>query len=257
MPRKAREKSESGIYHIILRGCNRQDIFHDEEDFTRFINTLERFKQVSKIRVYGWCLMNNHVHLLLEEGDEALSLTMKRTEVSFVRYYNDKYDTVGHLFQDRFKSEIVDKDEYLMAVVRYIHQNPVKAGLVERPADWKWSSCFGYYTEKGYPSGLLDPDFILGFFAVDKETAVQRFVEFNETSNEDQCLHADNHRRLNDEQAREEIKNVIAEYSPVEFKDLPKKERHELLLRIRGINGISQRQAARILGISSNLMFKA
>ncbi|WP_330571508.1 transposase [Serpentinicella alkaliphila] len=93
-----REKSESGIYHVIIRGANRQEIFHDDEDCLRFLETLEKYKVKSAIKIYGWCLMNNHIHLLIEEGKEELSTTMKRIGVSFVGYYHLKYDTTGHLF---------------------------------------------------------------------------------------------------------------------------------------------------------------
>lgn len=109
MPRRAREKSESKIYHVMLRGANRQEIFHDEEDYLRFLETLEKLKKKAEIKVYGWCLMGNHVHLLMGEGREELSTTMKRIGVSFAWYYNWKYNTTGHLFQDRFRSEKVEK----------------------------------------------------------------------------------------------------------------------------------------------------
>ncbi|MEG6521518.1 transposase [Desulfotomaculum sp. 1211_IL3151] len=83
MLRRAREKSETGIYHIMVRGANRQEIFHDDEDRLRFLETLDRIKITSEMKVYGWCLMNNHVHLLLEEANEDISITMKRLGVSF------------------------------------------------------------------------------------------------------------------------------------------------------------------------------
>lgn len=257
MPRRAREKSESGIYHIILRGANRQEIFHDDEDCLRFLETLERYKEKSKIQVHGWCLMGNHIHLLLGEGEEELSKTMKRIGVSFVWFYNQKYHTTGHLFQDRFKSEKIDSDEYLMTVIRYIHQNPVKADMVKKPVSWKWSSCPGYYGEKVYPVGLLDSELILGLFSQDQTTAIKKFKEYNETENEDKCLDEDRNIRLTDEQAREEIKKVIEEFDITDIKNLPKVQRNELLLNIKQIEGVTQRQAARILGISPNLIFKA
>ena len=164
MPRYARKKSETGIYHIIIKGINRQEIFHDDEDCLRFVETLDRYKKKFKFEVYGWCLMGNHIHLLLKEGEEEIAKTMKRIGVSFVWYYNWKYKSTGHLFQDRFKSENVETDEYLMTVIRYIHQNPVKAGIVTTSSLWKWSSCKGYYGERSYPVGLLDNEFILGLF---------------------------------------------------------------------------------------------
>jgi len=257
VPRRAREKSDNGIYHIILRGNSRQEIFHDDEDFIRFIETLNRYKTKTNMKVHGWCLMNNHVHLLLEKGEEELSATMKRIGVSFVWFYNRKYETTGHLFQDRFKSEIIDSDKYLLTVIRYIHQNPVKARLVKNPVDWKWSSCPGYYGEKTLYANLLDSDLILGMFAEDRNTAIREFIEFNEAVNDDKCLEDDIKRRLKDEEAIEEIKKVMVGFNLVEIKSLPKEQRDEILSRIKKIEGITQRQAARILGISPNLIFKS
>jgi len=90
MPRKARVKSASGIYHVMLRGANRQEIFHDDDDCIKFLDTLKKYKMKTEMEVYAWCLMSNHVHLLLKEGNEDISITMKRIGVSFVAYYNWK-----------------------------------------------------------------------------------------------------------------------------------------------------------------------
>ena len=127
MPRGPRVKSISGIYHVMLRGANRQEIFHDDIDCMRFLEIIEKYKKVSGMKVYAWCLMNNHVHLLLKEGIEDLSITMKRIGVSYVTYYNLKYNTTGHLFQDRFRSENVESNVNLFRVIRYIHQKTSKS----------------------------------------------------------------------------------------------------------------------------------
>lgn len=163
MPRTAREKSKSGIYHVIIRGANRQEIFHDDQDCLRFLETLERYKSKTEIKIYGWCLMNNHIHLLIEEGKEELATTMKRIGVSFVWYYNWKYNTTGHLFQDRYRSEKVESNEYLITVNRYIHQNPVKARLVRKPYE--------------RPPDTITEDvkeFILDCFKLDKEEHLKK-----------------------------------------------------------------------------------
>ncbi|MEI2400828.1 transposase, partial [Paenibacillus phytohabitans] len=120
MPRKAREKSKTGVYHLIWRGANRQEIFHDDEDWIRFLDILKKYKLKLNLTIYAWCLMSNHVHLLIKEGDESISATMKRIGVSYAGYYNWKYRTTGHLFQDRFRSENVEDQAYLKTVVRYI-----------------------------------------------------------------------------------------------------------------------------------------
>ena len=131
MPRQARKKSKSNIYHIILRGINQQIIFEDSEDYTRFIETLDRYKAVSGYNVFAYCLMSNHIHMLIKAEKEEPDLIMKRIECSYVYWYNSKYYRSGHLFQDRFRSEPVETDEYFLTVLRYIHQNPIKAKLVD------------------------------------------------------------------------------------------------------------------------------
>jgi REP element-mobilizing transposase RayT len=256
VPRNARKKSESGIYHIILRGSNRQEIFHDDKDRIKFLETINKYRVKSKLEVYGWCLMGNHVHLLIEEGEEEISVTMKRIGVSYVWYYNFKYKTTGHLFQDRYRSEDVDNDKYLLTVVRYIHQNPIKAGMVRSCIDWKWSSCAGYYGGNCYPPGLLNNNLVLGMISEDKATAFKRFRVFNEMGNDDKCLEDNVISRLTDEEAKEKIQKLKLEYDITEVKALPKNKRDDVIKRIKSIEGLTQRQAARILGVSPNIIFK-
>jgi putative transposase len=251
-------KSRSGIYHIMLRGANRQEIFHDDEDCLKFLELLHIYKLKSEVEMYSWCLMSNHVHLLLREGNEDISNTMKRIGVSYVSYYNWKYRTSGHLFQDRFKSENVENVQYLLTVVRYIHQNPLKAGMVKRVGDWRWSSCRQYYGNHDERRKLVDSDYILGMFSGDTILASERFKEFNEKVNQDQCLdHHLDKRRLTDEEAREVIKNLLNEIEIANVKSLPRPQRDEILKKTKGIKGLSQHQTARILGVSRTLISKA
>ncbi|WP_420489056.1 REP-associated tyrosine transposase [Neobacillus vireti] len=258
MPRRARVKCGSGIYHIMLRGANRQEIFHDDEDCSRFLDLLHKYKLQTNVKIYGWCLMSNHVHLLLREGNEEISTTMKRIGVSFVLYYNGKYGTSGHLFQDRFRSENVENLRYLLTVVRYIHQNPLKAGIVKRVDEWRWSSSRYYYGICNEGKELLDSTFILGKFSEENIAARERFKEFNESVNQDQCL--DDHmaeRKLTDIEAREKIKKLLDGIEIAQVKSLPKLKRIEILKKAKQIKGMSQRQLSRILGISRTLISKA
>lgn len=259
MPRHAREKSGTGIYHIMIRGANKQELFHDDEDRLRFLWIFNKVKARSEIKIYGWCLMNNHIHLLLQVGNENLSTTMKRLGVSFVWYYNQKYRTTGHLFQDRFRSENIETDKSLLTVIRYIHQNPVNAGLVKRSEEWKWSSCGSYYGFTSYPKGLLDQDLVLGLFSKDKKMAKLEFRQFNVQKSNDSCL--DDRElvkfRLSDDEARMVIIKEITGIEIAQVKSLSKKQRDEVLHKVKGIEKISQRQAARILGVSPSLIFKA
>ncbi|WP_242661335.1 transposase [Alkaliphilus metalliredigens] len=198
--------------------------------------------------------MNNHIHLLIKEGKEELSTTMKRMGVSFVGYYHQKYDTTGHLFQDRFRSENVESDEYLITVIRYIHQNPVKVGLVRKAQEWKWSSCSGYYGKISYPQGLLDSELILGLFAVDKEISIKRFREFNEEENEDNCLDDVIITKVSDEDIRLEIEKIISGINVAQVKSLPQDQRDQIIRKVKSIKGAKQRQLARILGVSQTLI---
>ncbi|MBB5174584.1 REP-associated tyrosine transposase [Texcoconibacillus texcoconensis] len=258
MGRKPRSKSAYGIYHIMWRGANGQEIFHDDEDRMRFLGTFLKCKIQAEMTVYAWCLMSNHVHLLVREGNEDISLTMKRIGVSFALYYNWKYRTQGHLFQDRFKSENVESRRYFLTVVRYIHQNPVKAGMVNQVDQWPWSSCLGYYNEEVYPERLLDTGLALKMFSTDLATARATFKVFNERKTSDQCLDETAYRRrLSDEEARVEIKKVLGSIEIPQVKSLPKVSRNHLLRKVKAIEGISQRQAARILGVSPNFVYKA
>lgn len=260
MPRQARTKSKTQIYHIMWRGANRQEIFHDEEDWKQFLDILKKYKLPCELTFYAWCLMGNHVHLLIKEGNEDISTTMKRIGVSYAGYYNWKYRTTGHLFQDRFKSENVETKQYLLTAVRYIHQNPVKAGIVSRCDAWKWSSCLGYYDKQNDPTGLLNCRAIIKMFSDDITIARERFKQFNEQNNDDQCLEDQpRQKRLTDEEARLEIIKWLglgaAEIAQV--KSLPKVKRQEVLRKVKEIDGLSLRQAARIFGVSLSLVSRA
>ena len=124
----------------MIRGINQQDIFTDDEDDEKFLVILDHYRQKIELEISAYCLMGNHVPLLLKEGEEPLSNTIKRIGTSYVYYYNWQYDRKGHLFQNRYKSEPVEDDAYFLTVLRYIHQNPLKAGLTNNIASYLWSS---------------------------------------------------------------------------------------------------------------------
>jgi putative transposase len=255
--RKARLKSTTGVYHIMWRGANRQEIFHDDQDFLHYLEILHKYKLQTNMEVYGWCLMTNHVHLLLKEGEEGFSITMKRVGVSYATYYNLKYHTTGHLFQGRFRSETVETRGNLLTVIRYIHQNPLKANMVKRLDEWKWSSCREYYGSYGVQRGLLDSGLILGMYGTDPVLRREGFREFNEAVNHDVCLEDEYRRRFTDDEAREEIIRLVQGIEIAQVKSLPKLKRDELIRRTKQINGLSQRQISRILGMSRRLVSKA
>lgn len=140
MPRRARQLADSGIYHVMLRGVNRDAIFLDDEDCTRFLHSLGQAKDASGCGVLAYCLMSNHAHLVLRTGDEPIGAVVKRLGVRYAGWFNRKYGRIGHLFQDRFKSLPMEDDAYFVTLLRYVWNNPVAAGLVDLPEDYLWSS---------------------------------------------------------------------------------------------------------------------
>ncbi len=148
MPRTARETSKTGIYHVILRGINQQNIFEQDEDKTRFLFILQDTKKTCNYELYAYALMSNHVHLLIKTGNVPLEVIFKRIGGKYVYWYNMKYQRTGHLFQDRFKSEPVEDLEYLLTVICYIHYNPLRGGLCDS-LNYKYSSYADYIIETG------------------------------------------------------------------------------------------------------------
>lgn len=252
VPRTGRKRSESGIYHIVLRGSNRQTIFEDEEDAIKFLETLQRYMDISGYKLYAYCLMGNHVHLLLKEEQEELGVIMRRIGASYVYWYNLKYQRCGHLFQDRYKSEPVEDDRYFLTVLRYIHQNPLKAGIVNDIADYRWSS----YPEYMGSSKMIETDFALQLFNDDKKKAIARFAEFHEIARDDTCLDMDVRRRILDEEAISIIKTTcnINQCSDVEKLE---RDKRDIYLKALKEKGLSTRQLARLTGISRQIILKA
>lgn len=256
MSREAREKSQSGVYHVMVRGINQQDIFCDEEDYLRYLETLHRVKKEKKFEIYGYCLMGNHAHLLIKESEDGLPLAMKCIGTAYARWYNWKYNRVGHVFQGRYKSECVEDDAYLLAVIRYIHNNPVKANLVKKPEEWRWSNCRNYYGMLEYPIGLTDTSFILGVFSKDKNTAISLLKKYMKETDRVECLDISESKRKTDAEVLREIMK-LTNGNIDRIHNMNKSERDKVLQAAKEIEGATHRQIARILGISPSLVFKA
>ena len=257
MVRRARERCESGVYHIVLKGINRQDIFFDEEDFQRFLNTLEKKKLENRFVVYGYCLMNNHVHILIREKNDKISRIMSRVGTSYAWWYNRKYGRSGHVFQGRYGSECVEDNTYLLTVVRYIHNNPVKAGMVKVPGDYQWSSIQAYYGGIDYAAGLTETEFVLGMIHEKRKEAVKGFREFMNQQNEDKCLEDEIKLRKTDGEVAAEIEAMMNGDPIGKLMRMEKEKRQEILRKLKRSEGVTQRQIARVVGINPNIVFKA
>jgi len=246
VPRQARKQSESGIYHIILRGINKQVIFEDKEDHAAFLSILYDYKEISGYKLFAYCLMGNHVHLLIKVEQEPLDRIFRRIASKYVFWYNNKYQRVGHLFQDRYKSEPVETDAYLLTSIRYIHQNPLKAKLAKNLSDYLYSSYNDYVDDK--KENLTDTEFVLDI--INKP----EFIEYHAKTNEDTCLEiTEKVFYLTDEKAKQLILKTTKCKSTTDVQQLDVKTRNKAIKKLKSC-GISIRQLSRLTGISKSII---
>jgi REP element-mobilizing transposase RayT len=181
MARQLRVEFENAFYHVTSRGNQRDKIFYDAADRERFLEILSRTKERYGFLLHAYALMDNHYHLLMETPKANLSQIMQNINTSYTVYVNRKYQRSGHLLQGRFKGIIVDKDRYLIALSRYIHLNPVRAKLVKRPADYRWTSYKAFLDQKAEDS-LVDTGDTLSYFSKHRKRAVRAYREFVEAA---------------------------------------------------------------------------
>ena len=250
MPRQARTKSISNIYHVMLRGINQQEIFEDDEDRAYFMETIRKCKEVSGFRLYAFCLMSNHVHLLIEPAGEALDIVFKRIGSRYAGWFNRKYQRVGHLFQDRFRSENVETDQYFMVVLRYILQNPAKAGMEKQPGTYRWSSYLAY--EKGGTALVTDTQFAEKLFGSREDVIV-----FVRQYSEDDVMDDTGYEwRIRDEQAKEIMKRVTGCSTVSEFQKKEIAERKAYARKLY-LEKLTMGQIARLTGMAKSTVQKA
>lgn len=177
MARPLRIEYPGAVYHVTSRGNARQNIFLCAEDRWKFLKVLADTIEKYNWLCHGFCLLDNHYHLIIETPDPNLSLGMRQLNGVYTQSFNRAHQTVGHVFQGRFKAIIVDKDSHLLELCRYVVLNPVRAGMVSKPAEWKWSS----YKSTAYAGTIpeyLTIDWILGRFSEKKTAARQRYRQF-------------------------------------------------------------------------------
>ena len=241
MPRSSRRKTSTKVYHIIIRGINKQDIFLDNQDYRKFLKEFERVKTKYSFDIYAYALMKNHVHMIIFDKNENMSLAIQSLNISYSIFFNKKYERTGHLFENRFKSHIIEDQGYLRNVVRYIHKNPENAGLEA----YKWTS-YIEYINRGY--NLIQPNRVLNLF----NNSIEEFQNFHNIYKKNQDYNKDYEMlgKISDEEAIEIIKEVIKENNLVKIQTYDANEKKETLKKIISIEGINKKQISRILGIS-------
>ena len=179
MARPLRIEYPGAFYHVTSRGNEQKDVFRSQRDREKFLSYLESAVVRYGAVVHAWCLMSNHYHLLMETPSGNLSQIMRHINGAYTTYFNVKRKRAGHLFQGRYKAILVEADAYALELSRYMHLNPVRAGMVAKPEHYQWSSYRHYIGDSTTP-GWLKTDFILGYVGRNASIAkhtYRRFVE--------------------------------------------------------------------------------
>ena len=242
MSRTARKKSSTNCYHIMLRGVNRSEIFFDDQDRRYFLKLLKHYAEKTNTLILTYCLMHNHVHLLLQT--ETPGDLIKRITSGYVYYINHKYDRVGHLFQARFKSEPVEDEQYLLTVFRYILKNPQKAGICTVDK-YRWSG----YPEIGAEKGICDTRLIVSIAG-----GTEALLQFIKTENNDECLEWDEPTRWTDQTAADFVNQTAGITNPILLRTLPKDFRN-YCVHVSNQAGISIERLARITDLSKSTIY--
>ena len=263
MARKIREKSGTGIYHVMLRGINRQDIFNDEEDYRRFLTVLSHMVCPSdettgkplppRCLFYAYCLMPNHVHLLIRENTDCLSEAVKRIAVAYAQYYNKKYERFGHLFQDRFRSEPVNDGSYFFTLMQYIHQNPVAAGLSADVDSYPRNSWGEYVRHATGIQTICCTQHVLARMPLEE---LHDFVNTLLPATDSMLDFDSGVEKNSDEEVRRFLKDTCGLRTPQDIQLYPRERQLDIVRLVRDY-GASLRQISRLTGLSYGIVRRA
>ena len=245
MARLPRVKSSLKIYHIMIRGVNKQDIFLDNQDRKVFMKCILKSKEKFEYSIYSYVLMKNHVHLEIMDND-VMSKIIHYIASSYAMYFNNKYNRVGHLFQDRYKSKPVENEKYLLTLMRYIHQNPEKAGI-SLTQNYQWSSYKDYI--EGWKD-IVEIDYILDIISSDRKKALLEFEKINNQTvklDSKEILEFEIKTKLSDDELKQVITEIIGKNILKNFCKFNKIEKEKIIKNLESIKGTSAAQIARIL----------
>ncbi|MFH1288144.1 MAG: transposase [bacterium] len=181
MPRQARLDIPGALHHIMIRGINKSDIFVDDDDRNKFLERLGKNIIEGKCSIYAWVLMNNHVHILFKSGEKGISEVMRKLLTWYAQYFNRRHKRSGHLFENRYKSILCDEDRYLLSLVRYIHLNPIRSGMLKSIGaldNYRWSGHNAII--KNIDHEWMDKDYVLSQYSKRKTVAKRAYQIFIE-----------------------------------------------------------------------------
>ena len=246
MARQARKTANSDTYHVMCRGVSRHSIFEDAADYRRYRELLETQANGGPLILFAWCLMDNHVHLVAKATLPELSFAMKSINCSYAQYFNKRHERVGHLFQGRFKSEPIETDESLLQVIRYVHRNPLEAGITQT-LDYRWSS-FKEYFGQAHPICSMK-------MIMDIAGGTAAFKSFHaESSSTSEFIEIERRKpRQDDARARAIAAQVLGENACEQVGSLPRQRRNQAIAKLRAC-GLSIREIERLLGVSRGII---
>lgn len=179
MPRTARLKSTDSVYHIMSKSISEVKLFKDDDDKLEYISKIKKYQNLYRFRVYSYCLMDTHVHLIIDANGADISAIMKSINFTYAQYFNRKHNRHGHLFQDRFRSKIIDNDRYLMTCSAYIHNNPTDIIQYKNcPENYKFSSLCIYIKKNKDPFDLVEDGFIKSMFGPNSIISINNYLKF-------------------------------------------------------------------------------
>ncbi len=254
MSRQARIQSPTDYYHVMMRGNNRESVFSKDEQKKLFLEILKMHVEQGMIDIAAYCLMDNHVHIVAKASINDLGKVMKSINIKYAMNFNQKQARIGHVFQDRFKSEVIKDDLYMMQVIRYVHNNPVVAKIVNSPEAYCWSS-YHEYLNKNEIITSHQKDFILGYFSKD----IKAFLEFHKQKDNNQYLEIKEDKEKEKlEQAQEIVAAYFTKKGLIDAKQVFNNTVYleEIVQSLLKESNLSHRQIASLLGVSNNLVHK-
>ena len=266
MPRKPRIHYPGACYHVILRGNAGQNIFFNKQDRNRFFSLLQEGIERYRHRIHAYCLMTNHVHLAVQVAEIPLSRIIQNISFRYTRYFNKRKNRAGHLFQGRYKAILIDADSYLLELVRYIHNNPVRAGIVSTPDKYPWSSHNVYVANVAV--SWLTTDWVLSQFDQQRKRAIDYFrsfihagtdeadsVKFHRGNAEGEILGSDNfaeeaHFKASQEMASmlslDHIIDVVCDHYKIDHGELKRMSKQRRVSEPRAVIALLVREAANL-----------
>lgn len=175
MARPRRLEIQGAVYHVTARGNERRPVFRDDRDRREYLARIARYRERFRFQLLAYCLMTNHIHLAIRTGPVPLSRIMAGLHSTYTQWFNDRHRRVGHLFQGRYKAFLVQEDRYLIALIRYIHLNPVQAKLVAGASEYPWSS--DRFLRTGRAPRWFDLDGVLSSFGPTPRAAVRHYID--------------------------------------------------------------------------------